>query len=109
MIIWSSPHIRYWYTAQDMRRSSPAGRVRVMAAVLELGSRSDRIGRRARELLASIRFGPEVDSGESRPEHIHIYREVTAARWPMPGDERRPRLFAESERRIAQGKACIAR
>jgi len=111
MIVWSSPHIRYWHAAQGVRRSSTARLRPAMAAILELGSRSDRIGRRARNLLANIRFGRELDAAERRPEHIYICRPgrtVTAAR-PMPESGGRLRLLAESEHRIAQAEGRIAR
>ena len=104
MIVRNSPQKRYWRAIRDMRHPTPATVGPALAAILELALRSDQVGRKARDLLANIRFGSENDPAKRRPGYIYLSVPHVAAR-----TSRRQRLLAESEWRILQGEARIAR
>jgi hypothetical protein len=107
MIVWHSPQTQFWIAARCFRRSPHPESIRsAMTAILDFSTRSDRLGVRARELLANIRFGTAGDA-ETPSQSVYIGQDGRSSLRPsrFPGHSR----TAQLDKRIAQAKRCLSR
>jgi hypothetical protein len=108
MIIWHSPQALFWIAAKCFRQSpNPESVLSAMTAILDFATRSDRVGMRARDLLANIRFGAAGDAEEMAPR-IYIGRSGEAPALAT-SEYRGHRRLAEIENRIAEAEGRVLR
>ena len=108
MIIWHSPQALFWIAAKCFRQSpNPESVLSAMTAILDFATRSDRVGMRARDLLANIRFGAAGDAEEMAPR-IYIGRSGEAPALAT-SEYRGHRRLAEIENRSAEAEGRVLR